>query len=375
MKRMAFICPLSREGSDIRKRSDEIMKGFLEPIAEELGYLKPMRADFLTGRNIMSDIIDMLHQADVVVADLSDLNVNVFYELGLFHALKGKFITIRQRKEVEELIPFDTTYFRVQEYDYPDSSPVSVNDFRGRLIRGIKDLENRPYSSCFTLSPEDLSRLFNITVVAKFVSNKKEHYSMAREMFKKECKNVFLMQRSSSVILGAEQGWPEEGDFLHVIMNEIKKCNYFYHIISLEGIEAHLKRKDSTFPDFKSYTKKLINIDGNVALKKDDGSGQNKNFLLRRLPEKGEDGFDEFFKLDRQARVLIVVYKDDTAKAVIVQNLGSQQTCFLMEGMEVKNYFNICKDYYLSCKLVTWNEILTLYKKYEAEIKVRTTIS
>ena len=124
MKKMAFICPLSEEGSDIRKRSDEIMKGFLKPIAEELGYSEPMRADSLSGPNIMSDIIGMLYQTDIVVADFSDLNVNVFYELGLFNAIKGKFITIRQRKNIKEPVPFDTTYFRVLEYNYPDNSPI-----------------------------------------------------------------------------------------------------------------------------------------------------------------------------------------------------------------------------------------------------------
>jgi hypothetical protein len=372
MKKIAFICPLSKENSDIRKRSDEIMKGYIEPIADELGYQKPLRADYLSGNNIMSDIIDMLYQADVVIADLSDLNVNVFYELGLFHAIKGKFITIKQRKNMEEPIPFDTTYFRVQEYDYPNSGVVSMNVFKEKLKKRIIDLENKNYLSCFTFNPEDLSRLFNTTVVVRFVSSKKEHYSMARELFKKECKNIFLMQRSSSIILGAEQGWTEEGSFLQVIINEIKKCDNFYHIISLEGIEAHFKRKDSTFPNFKSFSKNLINIDGNVAIKKNNESSQEENYLIRRLPEYGEEGFDEFFKLDRQARVLIVVYKDDTAKAVIVQNLGSQQTCFLMEGDEIKKYFFICKDYYSSCKLVTWNEIITLYKKYEDEINVRT---
>lgn len=372
MKKIAFICPLSKKGSEIRKRSDDIMNGILKPIAEELGYSEVMRADLLPGSNIMSDIIGMLYQADTVVADLSDLNVNVFYELGLFHAIKSKFITIRQRKEIEEHIPFDTAYFRLEEYEYP-SSIVSMNNFKEKLKKRFIDMENKPNPSCFTFTPEDISRLFNTTVVVKFVSTKKAHYAMAQSMFDKECKDIFLMQRSSSLVLGAEQGWKEEDVFLQVMMKEIKKCDNFYHIISLEGIEAHLKRKDSTFPNFKSFTKNLVKVDGNVALQKDNISGQNQKFLLRRLPERGEDGFDEFFKLDRQARVLVVVYKDNTAKAVMVQNLGAQQTCFAMEGIEIINYFNICKEYYLSCQLVTWNEIQNLYKKYESEIKNRTT--
>jgi hypothetical protein len=293
-------------------------------------------------------------------------------ELGLFHAINGKFVTIRQRKMIEEKIPFDMKYFRVQEYDYPATGLVTTNQFKEKLKRSIKNLENKTSFSCFTFSAEDIARFFNTTVVVRFVSSRKEHYAMAKDMFNKETKSIFLMQRSSSIILGAEQGWSEEGIFLQVIMNEIKKCDDFYHIISLEGIEAHLKRKDSTFPKFKDFSNNLLNIDGNVALQTNDGSG--KSFFLHRLPEIGEEGFDEFFKLDRQARVLITIYKDDTAKAVIVQNLGPKQTCFLMEGHEIKNYFDICKEYYLSCKLVTWNEIESLYEKYKNEINARTAI-
>jgi len=87
MKQIAFICPLGKEGEDTRKRSDKIMKHIIKPIATELGYYV-QRADKMFGNIIMEDIITMLHKADVVIADLTDMNPNVFYELGLRQATK-----------------------------------------------------------------------------------------------------------------------------------------------------------------------------------------------------------------------------------------------------------------------------------------------
>jgi len=43
-KMIAFICPLSKQESETRKRSDDIMHNVIEPIAKELNY-KVERAD------------------------------------------------------------------------------------------------------------------------------------------------------------------------------------------------------------------------------------------------------------------------------------------------------------------------------------------
>ena len=64
------------------------MKYIVAPCAEELGYDKPIRADGLPepGR-ITSQIIDLLNSADIVIADLSGNNANVYYELSCRHAI------------------------------------------------------------------------------------------------------------------------------------------------------------------------------------------------------------------------------------------------------------------------------------------------
>lgn len=356
---IGFICPLSEEESEIRKRSDDIMKNIIEPVARELDYLVE-RADKQYGSVIMEDIILMLREADIVIADLTGLNPNVFYELGLRQATKGKCINIIGKEEKK--LPFDIGYTRAITYDYKHgSSYESSNRLREDLKQRILNLQDMPWQSCMNLNIQEIADIFKVTIVSKFFKGAKNHYNLATNLFVKPVKNVFLMQRSSSLVLNAEQGWGQEKSFLENISKVIDQCSFFYHIIALDGIEAHIKRKNSVFPHFKDFSKNLENVNGNVAIKKNNNKND-KIFYLRKLPK---DTQNTLFKLDRQARVLIVEYLDGHTSAVIVQNLGTDQTCFLLEGQKAKEYFDVCVDFYNSCELVEWSEITKLYRKYQ----------
>ena len=69
--------------------------------------------DVATQQNILKDIVQMIYDADVIIADLTDLNSNVFYELGVAHALNKKVISITQN--ISQL-PFDIKSYRATEY-------------------------------------------------------------------------------------------------------------------------------------------------------------------------------------------------------------------------------------------------------------------
>lgn len=64
-------------------------------------------------QNILQDIVEGIYQANIVIADLTGLNPNVFYELGLAHAMNKKVIIITQ--DIGEL-PFDIKSYRAIEY-------------------------------------------------------------------------------------------------------------------------------------------------------------------------------------------------------------------------------------------------------------------
>ena len=62
----------------------------------------------------LKDIIQPIFEADVVIADLTGLNANVLYELGIAHSFNKKTIVITQ-DEVSEL-PFDLKLYRAKGY-------------------------------------------------------------------------------------------------------------------------------------------------------------------------------------------------------------------------------------------------------------------
>ncbi len=170
------------------------------------------------------------------------------------------------------------------------------------------------------------------------------------------------MQRSSSLVLNAEQGWGEEAEFIAKMRKAINTCDFCYHIISLDGIEGHFRRKNSIFPSFKDYTDNLINEGGKVALQKKES--KNKNiFYIRKLPKDNEN---TLFKLDRQSRVLATEDIYGNVRAVLVQNLGIDQTSFMIEGPKARDYLDVCVDFYNTCELVDWNELVALYETYES---------
>lgn len=87
------------------------------PAIREAG-LEPVRADelFSTG-SVIEQIWEQISRAKVLLADLTDKNANVFYELGLAHAAnKPVVFTTGQLEDV----PFDLRHLRVAVYDIRD---------------------------------------------------------------------------------------------------------------------------------------------------------------------------------------------------------------------------------------------------------------
>lgn len=88
------------------------------PAIEKAG-LRPVRADaeiFATGK-IMDQVWGGINSAKVLVAELTTRNPNVFYELGLAHAMKKPVVLV---SATEEDVPFDLHHIRVIYYDTSD---------------------------------------------------------------------------------------------------------------------------------------------------------------------------------------------------------------------------------------------------------------
>jgi hypothetical protein len=76
--------------------------------------------------SITKEIVTSLHTADLVIADLTGHNPNVFYELGVVHSAGRPTIMITQ--QIQEL-PFDLNTYRVYPYTASEGGLNSLSEY------------------------------------------------------------------------------------------------------------------------------------------------------------------------------------------------------------------------------------------------------
>jgi hypothetical protein len=130
------ISPIGDPDSETRKRSDQVLKHVVRPAVTSCGY-KAVRADEIDKPGmITSQVIQHVVNDALVVADLTERNPNVFYELAIRHALRKPLVQIIRKGES---IPFDVAGTRTIYVDHKDLD--SVEAAKNDIIEQIKALE------------------------------------------------------------------------------------------------------------------------------------------------------------------------------------------------------------------------------------------
>ena len=111
----------------------------IDPAIRKAG-LDPLCGDSLfLPTPIMGDIWKMIQDAKVVLAELTSKNANVFYELGLAHAIGKPVVLI---SETMQDVPFDLQALRVITYDKND--PKWGDKLRAKVIKTLKAAITEP---------------------------------------------------------------------------------------------------------------------------------------------------------------------------------------------------------------------------------------
>ena len=97
-----MIMPFSMSASCTEPEWTQVFNEVIKPAVEAASY--SCRRSTATRGNLIKGIIQDLDGSWVVLADLTDRNPNVFYELGVRHALKDRTILVAQNRKD---IPFD----------------------------------------------------------------------------------------------------------------------------------------------------------------------------------------------------------------------------------------------------------------------------
>jgi hypothetical protein len=100
--------------------------------AQELHLSVGRGDDFFTAHSVMGHIWKTVLGARVVIAECTGKNPNVFYEMGLAHAIGKPVILITQNSED---VPFDIRYLRYIQYDF---TPRGMQILEERLIATLR---------------------------------------------------------------------------------------------------------------------------------------------------------------------------------------------------------------------------------------------
>ena len=137
-KKCFVIMPFSTTKSCTEEKWTEIFEFIIKPAVQESGLGYECERSVAERENIIKGILEALNKANVVIADLTGNNPNVFYEPGVRHTLANRTILIAQG---EEHIPFDLRPYPVAFYS---ESPAKIAKFKKDIKKKLEDIEKNP---------------------------------------------------------------------------------------------------------------------------------------------------------------------------------------------------------------------------------------
>lgn len=145
-KQCFVVCPIGEENTDIRNHSDNVFNHLISSVCSDLGFTT-IRADRINKSGlIIDDIFNYLDHAELVIADVTSNNANVFLEIGYRLKTQLPIILIRD-KSVHEEFPFDISNNRIMLYDLMpaglDYSKKLLSDYIANSLDDFEKLQNQ----------------------------------------------------------------------------------------------------------------------------------------------------------------------------------------------------------------------------------------
>ena len=312
-----LISPIGKTGTPTYEKFKDSLEYIIKPALLNSEYnLKLTRADEIqkTG-SIITDIVTQIATSFIVIADLTDLNPNVFYELGVRHALSPRTILISQS---EEFIPFDLKDYRTIIYDTSAKGAKlfseSLNAFIKEIFESPEHLDNPVLEKLPKIHRQSISlekQEFEKIPMSKVSEKRNKEKKNTIENRLKRLLRIDGIEPQSTIghqeILFADQKIEKkipgsEGSFaLHWRLNEDKKTisNYYYisiseYLLNWDDLRTDIRMLIAETSDFPCLIEFIIVSGNSVPSSSKENIKINFNKLLSKVPAHRR----RFYKLE-----------------------------------------------------------------------------
>jgi hypothetical protein len=130
---------------------DQVHEVLIRPAMERCGLEGGTTGQVVEAGNVREDMFALIIEADVVICDITIHNANVFYELGIRHALRKKHTVLIKGDPTSDTTPFDLSTDRYLKY--PVGNPAEALDGLVAAIRAGLNGSRETDSPVFKLLP------------------------------------------------------------------------------------------------------------------------------------------------------------------------------------------------------------------------------
>lgn len=282
-KKTAFIVtPIGGDNSGVRRATDGLIKSVLEPVLIKYGYVSKASHQENDLGSITVKIIKHLLEDDLVIVNLSHLNANVMYELGIRHAT-GKPVILISDSETD--LPFDTKDQRTIFYSNDMMGGIELANRLEAIIGDDNKLKNNEGNPIFMAAHESV---VNRAIMEKVNNSgvRPEEKNLVELVLSKMEKFEKNLSNSSTIHLKNENNYSAIlFSFIQYVKNTIGKCGIirhngkFYVGICDDFLSGILKKE---LDDKGFYVEKAFAENGvKIYVIKDDGS--NREYKLKSI--------------------------------------------------------------------------------------------
>jgi tetratricopeptide (TPR) repeat protein len=225
---------------------DKTFQNIIKPAAEEAGYMC-IRGDEVQESSIIDrNMFALLIYADLVIADITTLNPNAIYELGVRHAAKPYSTIVMKEKDCD--IPFDFSHNKIFTYSHlgEDIGATEADRCKTALTSLITILDH---------SNDIDSPLFHCLSVQPYKLPEQDYNAFITELSKKENLIFAMIERANAE--KQKENFAEATKLWKKVNEKIETDSYYIQQYALCTYNSKQPTEQTALTDALSIIKKL----------------------------------------------------------------------------------------------------------------------